>query len=81
MIAKLVFFLLAALSGPISLVAPDLAAAPPSRTFLLRVCNKAEMQYGTLNLAIASLTPDKQFVELFLDECRQKILNGNCLAA
>jgi uncharacterized membrane protein len=58
MITNLLFLLVAALNGPTSPIAPELAAAPPSRTFLLRVCNQAEMQYGTLNLAIASLAPD-----------------------
>src|SRR5437660_6946040 len=28
---------------------------------------------------LAPLTPYKQIVELFFDECRQKILNRNCL--
>jgi hypothetical protein len=36
----------------------QLSAAPTSRTFLLRVCNKAEAHSGTINLATASLTPD-----------------------
>jgi uncharacterized membrane protein len=36
----------------------QLSAAPPSRTFLLRVCNKVEAQSGSVNLATASLTPD-----------------------
>jgi hypothetical protein len=34
------------------------SAAPPSRTFLLRACNKAEARSGTVDLATASLTPD-----------------------
>jgi uncharacterized membrane protein len=58
MIPNVLFFLATALNGPMSPAVPELAAAPPSRTFLLRVCNKTEMQYGTLDLAIASLTPD-----------------------
>jgi uncharacterized membrane protein len=36
----------------------QLSAAPTSRTFLLRVCNKVEAQPGSVNLASASLTPD-----------------------
>jgi uncharacterized membrane protein len=36
----------------------QLSAAPPSRTFLLRVCNAVEAQSGSVNLATASLTPD-----------------------
>jgi hypothetical protein len=35
-----------------------LSAAPSSRTFLLRVCNKAEAHSGTIDLATASLMPD-----------------------
>jgi len=64
MIPNLLFFLVAALNGPMSPVTPELAAAPPSRTFLLRVCNKAEIQYGTLDLAIASLTPDVSHIRV-----------------
>jgi hypothetical protein len=64
MIPNLLFFLVAALNGPMSPVTPELAAAPPSRTFLLRVCNKAEIQYGTLDLAIASLTPDLSHIRV-----------------
>ena len=30
--------------------------------------------------SLASFTPHKQIGELFFDECRQKILNRNCLA-
>jgi hypothetical protein len=36
----------------------QLSAAPTSRTFLLRVCNKAEAHSRAINLATASLTPD-----------------------
>src|SRR5262245_61338201 len=47
--------LLALLAG--ALIA-QLSAAPTSRTFLLRACNKAEAHSATVDLATASLTPD-----------------------
>ncbi|MET0539101.1 MAG: hypothetical protein ABWZ64_14345 [Xanthobacteraceae bacterium] len=55
-IAILFLLLAAALAAP---TAPfTVSAASSSRTFLLRVCNKAEAHYGTLDLTTASLTPD-----------------------
>jgi hypothetical protein len=55
-IAILFLLLAAALAAA---TAPfTVSAASSSRTFLLRVCNKAEANYGTLDLATASLTPD-----------------------
>jgi hypothetical protein len=39
-------------------VVAQLSSAPTSRTFLLRVCNKAEAHSGTVDLATASLMPD-----------------------
>ena len=51
----ILFLLLAAATA--SFMA-QVSAASSSRTFLLRVCNKAETHYGTLDLATASLTPD-----------------------
>ena len=49
----ILFLLLGAATAPFTV-----SAASSSRTFLLRVCNKAEANYGTLDLATASLTPD-----------------------
>ena len=40
----------------------QLSAAPTSRTFLLRVCNKAESHSSVVNLASASLTPDLRVI-------------------
>jgi uncharacterized membrane protein len=42
----------------------QLSAAPTSRTFLLRVCNKVEAQPGSINLATASLTPDLSHMQV-----------------
>ena len=64
MIPKILFLLAAAFNARMMPLIPDLAAAPPSRTFLLRVCNHAQAHYGTLDLAVASLTPDLNHIRV-----------------
>jgi hypothetical protein len=60
-VAAMIFLLTgAAYLVPLGSVVSDLAAAPASRTFLLRACNKTQPHNGTVDLAVASLTVDLQ---------------------
>src|SRR4051812_18705191 len=63
-LATAMMFLLtgAAFLVPLGPVVSELAAAPASRTFLLRACNKTQPHHGTVDIAVASLTVDlRQF--------------------
>jgi uncharacterized membrane protein len=64
MIPKILFVLAATFNAPMLPFISDLVAAQPSRTFLLRVCNQTQAHYGTLDLAVASLTADLNHIRV-----------------